>query len=173
MRTSSLLAALFVWLMLLAACGGGNSKKAGDSLAVNVDSASGPQEETEEEEMERILRERQEEDEKAYAELGMYNGTYQLQTESEGATGTLNLSYSSDRIFNFKLELSVVDFCKGLIEGEVTMDRTQHGFYNTEGCYLHFNFLGSWGSNLIVEIEQDGSCTHMEGDCIFGGTYTQ
>ncbi len=129
-------------------------------------------EETEEQETERVAREKAIEDEKAFRELNTYNGTYTLQTESEGVEGVLELTYAEDRVFTFKLNLQALDICKGTVEGEIFMDRTQHGLYQRDNCILHFNFMGNWGdSGFVVEIEQPDKCTLMEGDCIFSGKY--
>lgn len=131
-------------------------------------------EETEEEESERLLRERAAEDEEAYKYLSTYDGTYTLFTESEGAEGKLELKYNNDRVFDFKLELKALDICQGSASGQVVMDRTQHGFFQTDGCMLHFNFMGNWGdSGMVVEIEQPEACSLMKGECIFTGKYTQ
>lgn len=128
--------------------------------------------ETEEEESERLLRERAIEDEKAFAELNVYDGKYSLSTESEGAEGSLQLTYEGNKSFSFKLDLTVVDICKGSIDGKIFMDRTQHGLFQQDSCLLHFNFMGSWGdSGFIVEIEQPDPCNLMNGDCIFTGKY--
>ena len=53
------------------------------------------------------------------------------------------------------------------------MDRTQHGFYNTDSCYLHVNFLGMYGNTISIEIEQVEDCSLIKGDCIVSGTYTR
>jgi len=130
-------------------------------------------EETEAEELDRIMKARHEEDEKAYNQLGIYSGEYTLSTESEGAVGKLKLIYEGERVFSFELSLEVPDVCSGIIKDKFVMDRTQHGFYDTDDCLLHFNLNGYNGSKgFIVEIEQPGSCSHLSEDCIFSGTYT-
>ena len=129
-------------------------------------------EETEEEEAERLLREQQEEDDRVYSELGMYDGTYDLSTESEGAAGIVELRYNKDKTFDFIIRLTVPGTCDGEVIGQITMDRTQHGFYADKGCFLHFNFMGLWAEpGLIVEVEQEENCDKMKGECIFSGTY--
>ncbi len=145
-----------------------------DSIALQNDSIQvvNRVEETEQEEADRLMRERSLEDEKAFAELGVYDGKYLLSTESEGADGSLELKYNGEKVFTFKLALNVPDVCKGLVEGEVFMDRTQHGLYQQDNCLLHFNFMGNWAdSGYVVEIEQPEKCGQMEGDCAFGGKY--
>lgn len=144
-----------------------------DSIAT-IDTAAAPvvREETEAEESERIAKERAEADAQAYNELNVYDGSYNLNTESEGAEGKLTLTYKGDRVFKFKLELLVSDVCTGTIENELTMDRTQHGVFQTDGCFLHFNFMGNYAeSGMIIEIEQADKCDLMKGDCIFTGQY--
>lgn len=129
-------------------------------------------EESEDEETARIMKQRQEEDEKAYSELDTYDGAYTLVTESEGAIGKLKIKYKGERVFSFELSLDVSDVCSGIIKDEFVMDRTQHGFYNTDDCALHFNLNGYSADNgYIVEVAQPGMCTHLSEDCIFSGTY--
>ncbi|MFN0047645.1 MAG: hypothetical protein ACKVOU_00830 [Cytophagales bacterium] len=160
-----------------------NTSSENTSEKTNVDSAkkivdstlsNAKAEETEAEESERIAKEKFEEDELAYKELGQYDGKYTLNTESEGADGNLEMQYSGERVFKFKLIIEAVDICAGNIEGEIFMDRTQHGIYRTDSCYLHFNFNGSYANaGLIIEIAQDDRCSSMKGDCIFSGNYTK
>lgn len=131
-----------------------------------------PGDETEEQENERLAKERAAEEEQAFRELGSYNGNYKLYTESEGADGKLELNYKGDKIFSFRLNLQVPDLCQGDVEGEILMDRTQHGLFQQDSCLLHFNFMGNWGDRgFIVEIEQPDRCNLMKGDCIFTGKY--
>lgn len=164
-------------LVFLVSCTNTKTKESdhstvGDSV---IESTTSPlaasKEETEEEETERISKERFEEDQKAFSELGSYDGKYTLLTESDGATGTLELKYSGERLFAFTLSLNVAEQCDGIVEAELVMDRTQHGFYQGGSCYLHFNFMGSYADGTIVEIEQPDKCEEMKGDCIFSGTY--
>ena len=149
-----------------------NSQK--DSIALQNDSIQvvNRVEETEQEEADRLMRERSLEDEKAFAELGVYDGKYLLSTENEGANGSLELKYNGEKVFIFKLSLKVPDVCDGLVEGEVSLDRTQHGLYQHDNCLLHFNFMGYWAdSGYVVEIEQPEQCGQMEGNCTFTGKY--
>ena len=163
---------LFLFIILInCSPSGKNTEESKAGQAVDTAVASKPMEETEEEEAERIAKEKFEEDEKAFLELNSYDGQYILNTESEGAEGTLELKYNGERAFHFKLMLKALDICDGMIEDEFFMDRTQHGMYHTDGCSLHFNFMGSYADGTIVEIEQDGQCDRMKGDCIFTGKY--
>lgn len=153
---------------LLAGCSSGE-KKAPE--VAERDTVAQMAYETEAQESDRILSERATDDEKAYSELSTYNGTYILNTESEGAEGTLTLTYNSDRTFVFTLEMKALDICSSSIQGQVFMDRTQHGLYQNKDCLLHFNFMGNWESGTILEIDQPESCSLMKGECTLTGRY--
>jgi hypothetical protein len=127
--------------------------------------------ETEEEEMDRLGREKEKEEEKVYGELGMYNGTYTIKTESEAVEASLDLKYNGDKTFSFTWFFAAADLCEAKYSGLILMDQTQHGFYNDNECTLHFNFMGSWGGSLVVEIDHNEVCPGMKGECIFSGTY--
>ncbi|MEW5846143.1 MAG: hypothetical protein AB1777_07730 [Bacteroidota bacterium] len=127
--------------------------------------------ETEQEEAERLLKERAAEEEKVYSELGIYNGVYTIITESEGVTSSLELKYNNDKTFDFKWFLLAGDFCEAKYEGKILMDQTQHGFFAGDGCTIHFNFMGNWGEGEIIEIDHEGNCKDMKGDCNFAGKY--
>jgi hypothetical protein len=120
-----------------------------------------------------VLEARWIEDDSAYAALSAYNGTYDLITESEGVDCKLRMNYLGDKRFKTELKLAVPQICNATIEGEVLMDRTQHGFYNTDSCFLHVNFLGIYGNTVSIEIEQVEDCPLIKGDCIVSGTYTR
>jgi hypothetical protein len=127
--------------------------------------------ETEQEELDRLQRERLEEDEKVYGELGIYNGTYGIITESEGVYATLEVEYNNDKTFTFTWLFTAADTCEAKYSGLFFMDQTQHGFYVDGECTLHFNFMGNWGDGDIIEIEYDGRCEGLKGECIFIGKY--
>lgn len=133
-------------------------------------------EETEEEETDRIFRQRHNEDSVAYTELGMYDGTYLIYTESDGVNATLKLHYNGDQTFKYEWSFEVVSEeanCKGIRKGILAMDRTQHGFDRSENCVIHFNFNGYWDNGYVVEIdfEDQTKCPDLIGECTFSGTY--
>lgn len=127
--------------------------------------------ETEAEEESRLLIEKQAEEEKTYNELNLYDGKYSIYSESEGVVATLEVKYNNDKTFNFTWDFYVTDICSAKYEGMIQMDRTQHGFFNENGCTLHFNFMGSWPEGEVIEIEIEGDCDKLLGDCEFNGKY--
>ena len=134
------------------------------------------QRKSEEEEIERILKQRHFEDSITYTELGIYNGDYLIYTEIEGVNSTLKLLYNGDQTFNYEWNFNVSKdevICVVKMNGIVTMDRTQHGFDSQGDCFIHFNFNGSWSEGDVVEIdfEDQTKCMSIKGDCIFSGRY--
>lgn len=134
-------------------------------------------EETELEESERIFKQRHTEDSIAYSELSVYNGTYTIQTESDGVNAKLVLHYNNDKTFNYTWSFEVASEevnCKANKKGILMMDRTQHGFDRIGECLIHFNFNGSWSEGMVVEIdfEDQKKCNFIKGnDCTYSGTY--
>jgi hypothetical protein len=162
----------YYWLLLLVlltnACG-----KKESTISETTDSTSASKEPmvtegTGDRDSEDILRERNNEEEKVYSQLGKYDGVYSIHTESEGVSASLKLEYKGDRVFSFELSLEVADVCSGYIQDKFTMDRTQHGFYDHEGCLLHFNLL-----ETEVEIDEPAGCSFMKGECTFSSTWIQ
>lgn len=140
------------------------------------DSSLLQREETEEEETERLLRERHVEDSTTYAQLGTYDGVYLIYTESAGVDATLQLHYNGNRTFNYEWKLEVSDEgtnCLGHRKGVLTMDQTHHGFDRTEDCVIHFNFNGYWNDGYVVKVdfEDQSLCPDLVGECTFSGTY--
>jgi hypothetical protein len=135
-----------------------------------------PKEETEKEETERILKQRHQDDSVAFSELAIYNGTYRIQTESDGVNATLKLQYKGNQTFaydwSFNVSAEEAD-CNAKRKGILTMDRTQHGFDRKGNCMMHFNFNGLWEKGYVVEIDfEDASqCPDLKGSCTFSGTY--
>jgi hypothetical protein len=132
------------------------------SLADKEDRRNPDREEIEEAE----LASRAKEEESIYTEMGVYDGSYTLSTESENAYGNLALQYLGNKTFKFSLRLTVPDMCEGMIEDTAYVDRTQHAFYRTNTCVLHFELLGQ-----NIEISAEDSCDKMKGDCSFSGVY--
>lgn len=118
--------------------------------------------ESEEDELARRARE----DEETYSQMGAYDGSYSLYTESEGADGMLTLKYLGDKTFKFSLKLIVADVCEGIVEDTAYADRTQHAFHRTDKCMLHFELNGQ-----NIEITAEDGCDKMKGDCSFTGVY--
>jgi hypothetical protein len=106
------------------------------------------------------------EEEAVYNELTVYNGNYLLYTESEGAEGTLALEYLGNKVFKFSLQIVVPGVCEGIIQDTAYVDRTQHAFYSSASCMLHFELLGQQ-----VEVISDGGCDNIKGDCSLSGVY--
>jgi len=133
------------------------------------------QEESEEEETERIMKQRYAEDSISYSQLAMYGGNYEIKTESEGVNATLNLQYNGDQSFNYEwsFEVDVEQAkCKAKRKGVLVMDRTQHGIDADGECRIHFNFNGYTSKGYIVEIDfEDQSKCGVEGGCDFSGAY--
>lgn len=154
-----------VQLQLLVGCNAASEKNA------NSEKDSSIKYETEAEEESRLLIEKQAEDEKAFNELNLYDGEYSIYSESEEVVATLEIKYNNDKTFNFHWNFNVSDLCSAKYEGIIQMDRTQHGFFNENGCTLHFNFMGSWNEGEVIEIEIEGDCNNLFGDCEFSGKY--
>lgn len=135
-----------------------------------------PAAETEVDETDRVMRLRYFEDSVAYAQLVTYDGTYQIQTESEGVNATLSLHYNGDRTFtydwNFVVDNEEIQ-CNGSRKGLIAMDRTQHGVDVKEACLMHVNFNGNQDGGYVVEIdfEDQSKCDFLTGECAFSGTY--
>lgn len=53
------------------------------------------------------MKQRHEEDSIAYSQLGMYDGTCEIKTESEGVNATLTLRYNGDQTFNYEWRFEV------------------------------------------------------------------
>ena len=150
---------LLISLCLLLSCAGKNEKANNDQ----PDSAKANVSETENQE----LAQRQAENDKAFSEMGKYDGEYKLFTESDAADGALVLKYLGDQKFKVSLKLSVPNVCNGVIEDTAIVDRTQHAFFAGKECMLHFELL-----DREIEInEPEGCVTYMNGDCSFAGTY--
>ncbi|MDL5048522.1 hypothetical protein QQ054_21140 [Oscillatoria amoena NRMC-F 0135] len=138
-----------------------------------------PEEETELEESERIFKQRYLEDSIAFAELDRYDGTYEIQTESEGVNAQLVLQYKNDMTFNYTWSFNVASgevSCKAHREGVLMMDRTQHGFDRVDDCMMHFNFNGLWDGGMVIEIdfEDQFKCNFIKGnECTFSGAYVK
>jgi hypothetical protein len=110
--------------------------------------------------------------EKVSGGLSGYNGKYFLNTKSKGAEGILELKYKGNKIFNFSLSLRTPNICRGDMQGEIFMDKLQHGFYSGNGCILHFNFKDDEASGeIVVQIEQPDLCNHIDNACVFSGHY--
>lgn len=133
---------------------------ASDSTEVAFDSLTSV--ETEAEETQRL----EEEASGWENDLDAYNGRYILYTESEGAEGSLTLKYLGNKEFKFSLRMDVLDLCEGELEGTALVDRSQHAFYPSDNCLIHFNLFGQ-----NIEIEEPAGCNAMKGDCSFTGTY--
>ncbi len=132
--------------------------------------------ETEAEESERIFKQRHIEDSVAFTQLGTYDGTYSIKTESEGVNATLTLHYNGDQTFNYEWSFDVAGeeaSCKAKRKGIVAMDRTQHGLDSDGNCTMHFNFNGLWNDGYVIEIdfEDQAKCSDLIGQCTFSGTY--
>lgn len=180
---TSRLKIIFILLITCLACTSNKEQKDNNTTDVDstqqtaaVDNQSPHQEETEEEEMERILKERYLEDIIAFTELTTYDGEYRISTESEGVDATLQLKYNGDQTFDYQWKLAVTSeetTCKGEMKGVLTMDQTQHGFDKIEDCFVHFNFNGYFNDGYVVEIdfEDQTKCASLTGECIFSGTY--
>jgi len=136
------------------------------------------QQETEAQETERLTQEKQAEDETAFQALSTYNGDYYIEIgENEGLNAVLTLQYNGDKTFDFVWTFQVQaeeTQCNGKLQGKILMDRSQHGFYQENGCFVHFNFNGLYNNKMVVEIpdvEKD-NCKSLQGECTFGGIYT-
>jgi len=154
----------FVILLVVAGC---SSKTSSESTSENADSLlenATKMDSSISEDDELTLRAKEEE--AVYNGMGAYDGTYALFTESEGATGTLSMQYLDNRTFKFSLQLIVADMCNGIVEDTAYVDRTQHAFYRTNGCMLHFELQGQ-----NIEITAEDGCDKMKGDCSFSGVY--
>lgn len=156
---------LLLWF-ILNACGNKEATTSDSTLANPA--APGEERNDSEEDPEEMQDERYEADEQAYRDLDQYNGVYAIQTESEGVNASLTLEYKGERVFSFELFLEVADVCTGRINDEFFMDRTQHGFYDREGCLLHFNLVEG-----KVEIEEVDGCAFMKGECTFSSTWVR
>ena len=101
-------------------------------------------------------------------ELRIYNGHFEWQPEggAEGG-GSLTLSYNENREFTFSLSTSLNE-CGANLEGTLFADRTQHAFYQADGCYLHFNFLMGDTVEIIEE-----KCDKHPAECGFAGDYVR
>ena len=154
----------FIILTIIAACSAKNDT-AKDAAVNDADTTAQVAKKEGESEEEELAR-RHSEDEKVFSEMNVYDGTYKLYTESEGAAGTLVLQYLGDKTLKFSLRLSVADVCEGIIEDTAYIDRTQHAFLARQGCNLHFELLGQ-----NIEISEPEGCNRMKGDCTFAGTY--
>lgn len=120
------------------------------------------------------LKERANSDSIAYEALHIYSGNYQLETESEGVTATVNLTYLGDKQFTFDWSFNVSEAnCEAKLSGTLQMDRTQHGFITCNSTLIHVNFNGTWNGYDVIEIliEEPQACNTISGDCIFSGTY--
>ncbi|MCZ8356093.1 MAG: hypothetical protein O9340_15235 [Cyclobacteriaceae bacterium] len=129
---------------------------------------------TEEELIASELKERANSDSIAYEALHIYSGNYQLETESEGVTATVNLTYLGDKQFTFDWSFNVSEAnCEAKLSGTLQMDRTQHGFITCNSTLIHVNFNGTWNGYDVIEIliEEPQACNTISGDCIFSGTY--
>jgi len=134
------------------------------------------QEETEEEETDRIFKQRYLDDSIAFAQLDMYNGSYFLNTESEGVNASLKLVYNGNKTFNYEWNYEVLNGevnCEAHLNGVFVMDRTQHGFDDNNNCVIHFNLNGYWNNGYVVEIdvEDQAKCSFLKGECSFSGHY--
>lgn len=101
-------------------------------------------------------------------ELELYTGQFEWQPEggAEGG-GRLTLQYNGNREFSFSLSTSLYE-CSASVEGTLYADRSQHAFYQSEQCFLHFNFL----LGNTVEIIED-VCEQHPKECAFEGDYTR
>jgi hypothetical protein len=155
---------LLLLLLVAVSCG----KKAATKTLIDAEADSVIESETSTvEESENVeLARRAKEDEAIYNEMNVYDGEYMLYTESEGADGNLTLKYLGDKVSKFSLKLTVPDMCDGVIEDTAYVDRTQHAFYRSDKCLLHFELLGQ-----NIEITAEDGCDKMKGDCSFSGVY--
>jgi hypothetical protein len=133
---------------------------------------------TEEEETEELFKKRHIEDSIAYTELSMYDGTYAIQTESDGVNANLRLKYKKDRTFAYEWQFIVENGdanCAVKRKGVLAMDRTQHGIDREGECLIHFNFNGFWNGRYVVELEfeDQAKCKNLKGDYTFSGTYVK
>lgn len=103
----------------------------------------------------------------------LYTGQYQLYTESEGASGTLQLRYLNDKRFEFEIKLDVPEVCSGNMKGEFILQQTDFGAYTAADCPLSLTLKGSWNGSMTVQIDQTGACQHLGDSCIFTGTYVR
>lgn len=138
------------------------------------------EEETEEEESERVFKQRHIEDSIAYTQLGIYDGNYLIYTESEGIDASLNLLYNGDQTFKYDWRFAVSNEeanCERNMEGTLVMDRTQHGFDRQGECFIHFNFnfngYGSEGYVVEIDFEDQAKCLNVKGECTFSATYVK
>ena len=101
-------------------------------------------------------------------ELRIYNGQFEWHPEGavEGS-GSLSLKYNENREFNFSLSTSINE-CGANLEGILFADRSQHAFYKSDSCFIHFNFLNGDTVEIIEE-----KCTSHRGECGFAGDYVR
>jgi len=164
------------WLILLVSlvfiCSCQNKQQAAEAAIAGISSDTNSMAE-ERTDSENVLQNRQAEDDSAYTALRFHSGNYVLYTESEGVDATLQLLYNGDKTFHFVWKFDApAAGCSGQVKGMLLMDRTQHGFYHSDGCMIHFEFRGLWDGHYLVDLTVDESgCALMTGDCIFSGTY--
>ena len=101
-------------------------------------------------------------------ELALYSGQFEWYPEggAEGG-GSLSLEYRGNREFSFSLSTSLNE-CSASLEGTLYADRSQHAFYQSDECFLHFNFL----LGNTIEIIED-SCREHPNECGFEGDYVR
>lgn len=130
-----------------------------------------PAGETEAEETERLAQEQTANEATTEETYSLYNGNYQLYTESEGATGALQLTYLANKKFEFEIRLDVPDVCNGNVKGEFVFDQPDFGSFRSTTCPLTLTLKGSGNGGMIVQIEQSGTCASLGESCVFTGTY--
>lgn len=151
-----------------------------ESMTMNSEQDASERKETadlsEEELLEIELKNRAKDDSIAFESLDVYNGKYSVMTESEGVNAYLTLKYIGNKTFRFSWDFKVANEgakCNGNIDGEIMMDKTQHGIFVCNNSIIHFNFNGTWNGNEVVEIifEEPNKCKKISGECNFSGTY--